>query len=67
MLAILQREPLAYEIVGQRGSHRTLWSRRGHPPLAFSFHDRATLSPAAVRQILVRDVGLAPDEARRLL
>jgi hypothetical protein len=34
---------------------------------AFAFHDRATLRPALVRKILIKDVGLAEDEARKLL
>jgi hypothetical protein len=42
-------------------------SRRGYPPLVFAFHDRATVPPGMVRKVLVRDVGLAADEALRLL
>ena len=67
LLAVLMREPLGYEIARQRGSHRFLVSRRGHPAIVFAFHDRATVSPATVRRVLVRDVGLADYEARRLL
>jgi hypothetical protein len=37
------------------------------PSFTFAFHDRATIRPALVRKILVKDVGLAEDEARRLL
>ena len=66
LLAVLQREPLSYEIVRRRGSHRR---RRapGRPPLTFAFHDRATVSPGVVRKILCRDVGLAEEEALKLL
>jgi hypothetical protein len=39
----------------------------GLPPLTFAYHDNVTLSPAAVRKILTTDVGLADDEARKLL
>lgn len=67
LLAVLCREPLAYEIVRQRGSHRRLRSRRGFPDLGFSYHDGATIPPGVVRKVLVVDVGLREDEARRLV
>jgi hypothetical protein len=38
-----------------------------HPPLTFAFHDKVTIPAGLVRKILVRDVGLAEDEARKLL
>ncbi|MFL5833088.1 MAG: hypothetical protein ACJ76B_03805 [Solirubrobacterales bacterium] len=37
-----------------------------HPPLTFAFHDKATIPAGLVRKILVRDVGLAEDETRKL-
>ncbi len=67
LLAILARSPLDYRVVRQRGSHRHLRSSAGHPDLLFSFHDRVTIPPEAVRKILVRDVGLTEDEALQLL
>lgn len=67
LLAVLQREPLGYEIVRQRGSHRRLRSRNGLPDLAFSYHAGASIPPGAVRKVLVADVGLSEDEARRLV
>jgi len=39
----------------------------GHPPLTFAFHDKATIPAGIVRKIFLRDVGLAEDEARKLL
>ena len=66
MLAILQREPLGYEVHRQKGSHRKLESRNGYPPLGFSFHDRVTIPPGLVRKILVQDVGLTDEEASEL-
>jgi hypothetical protein len=39
----------------------------GRPPLTFAFHDSATIPSGLVRKVLVRDVGLAEDEARKLL
>ena len=50
----------------ESGSHRTL-EAPGRPRLTLAFHDRATIAPGLVRQILVRRVGLAEDEALRLL
>jgi predicted RNA binding protein YcfA (HicA-like mRNA interferase family) len=66
-LAILLREPLLYEIVRQRGSHRKLRSNAGYPDLGFSFHDRETLPGGLVREILVNDVGLSEEAAFRLV
>jgi predicted RNA binding protein YcfA (HicA-like mRNA interferase family) len=66
MLAILERKPLRYRVVRQSGSHRRMQSP-DYPPLTFAFHDSATIPAGLVRKILVRDVGLAEDEARKLL
>jgi predicted RNA binding protein YcfA (HicA-like mRNA interferase family) len=65
-LAVLERNPLGYRIVRQSGSHRRL-EAPDCPPLTFAFHDNATIPASLVRKILVRDVGLAEDEARKLL
>lgn len=67
LLRVLQREPLEYEIVRRKGSHRLLRSPNGYPDLRFSFHDRVELGPAIIRKILVNDVGLTEDEAAELL
>ena len=66
LLAVLTREPLNYEIVRQRGSHRRL-SAPGRPSLTFAFHDSATIPRGLVRKILCRDVGLSEDDALKLL
>jgi predicted RNA binding protein YcfA (HicA-like mRNA interferase family) len=66
LLAMLERAPLNYRVVRQSGSHRRLESE-GRPSFTFAFHDKATIRPALVRKILVKDVGLAEDEARKLL
>jgi predicted RNA binding protein YcfA (HicA-like mRNA interferase family) len=66
LLRALAREPLSYEVVRQRGSHRQPRSPN-HPPLRFSFHDSATIPPGLVRKILTKDIGLSEEEARRLL
>lgn len=66
LLAVLTREPLSYEIVRQRGSHRRL-KAQSRPSITFAFHDGATVAPGLVRKILCRDVGLGEDEALKLL
>jgi predicted RNA binding protein YcfA (HicA-like mRNA interferase family) len=67
LLRVLNREPLNYDVIRQRGSHRKLESANGYPPLVFSFHDRQEIPPRVVRKILVQDVGLAEHEALRLV
>jgi len=66
LLAILERKPLGYRVSRQSGSHRRM-EAPGRPPLTFAFHDNATIPSGLVRKVLVRDVGLAEDEARKLL
>jgi predicted RNA binding protein YcfA (HicA-like mRNA interferase family) len=74
LLAILERKPLSYRVSRQlsyrvsrqSGSHRRM-EAPGRPPLTFAFHDNATVPSGLVRKVLVRDVGLAEDEARKLL
>lgn len=66
LLAVLEREPLNYRVSRQSGSHRRM-EAPGRPPLTFAFHDKATIPSGLVRKVLVRDVGLAEDEARKLL
>lgn len=65
LLAILERKPLS---TAYRGSRRRIvgWRRRA-TPLTFGFHDNATVPSVLVRKLLVRDVGLADNEARKLL
>jgi predicted RNA binding protein YcfA (HicA-like mRNA interferase family) len=66
LLAVLEREPLNYHVSRRSGSHRRM-EAPGRPPLTFAFHDRATVPSGLVRKVLVRDIGLAEDEARELL
>lgn len=66
LLAVLQRKPLSYQIVRQRGSHRLVESP-GRPRILFSYHDGRTIPPGGVRKILVSVIGLSVDEALRLL
>lgn len=66
LLAVLEREPLNYRVSRQSGSHRRM-EAPGRPPMTFAFHDKATIPSGLVRKVLVRDAGLAEDEARKLL
>jgi predicted RNA binding protein YcfA (HicA-like mRNA interferase family) len=66
LLRVLERKPLNYRVARQKGSHRRLLSP-DYPPLVFAYHDQETVRPQAVRKILVRDIGLVEDEARKLL
>jgi predicted RNA binding protein YcfA (HicA-like mRNA interferase family) len=66
LLAILERKPLNYRVVRQTGSHRRLRSPT-YPSVTFAFHDNATVPPWTVSKILLGDVGLAEDEALKLL
>lgn len=66
LLAVLEREPLGYRVVRQAGSHRRI-EAQGRPPLTFAFHDKATIPARVVRKILIKEVGLAEGEARKLL
>jgi predicted RNA binding protein YcfA (HicA-like mRNA interferase family) len=61
-----ERAPLSHRVVRQSGSHRRMESP-SHPPVTFAFHDKATIPGGLVRMILVRDVGLDEEEARKLL
>jgi predicted RNA binding protein YcfA (HicA-like mRNA interferase family) len=70
MLAILERKPLCYaEKPGKKrkGSHRHLVSSTGYPDVGFWAHDRDTLRGSVVKNILVKQVGLAETEARKLV
>ncbi|MFI7586254.1 type II toxin-antitoxin system HicA family toxin [Spongisporangium articulatum] len=66
LFRVLTRQPLAYSVVRQNGSHRTLESL-DYPRLTFAFHDGATVPPGLVRKILTKDVGLSDDDALGLL
>jgi predicted RNA binding protein YcfA (HicA-like mRNA interferase family) len=66
LLRILTSDPLNYRITRQAGSHRRLHAD-GRLALTWAFHDGRTLAPGEVRRILTQQVGLAEDEALRLL
>ena len=66
VLRILMSKPLGYVEVRRSGSHRRL-KADGRPTLTWAFHDGRTRSPVEVRRVLVNQVGLAEDEALKLL
>ncbi|MBS1888937.1 MAG: type II toxin-antitoxin system HicA family toxin [Actinobacteria bacterium] len=67
LLAVLERQPLGYEVVRQSGSHRRMQSP-DHPPLIFAFHNGATIPAGLVRKILSsRTLDLMRGEPRKLL
>ena len=61
-MRVLKRKPLKYRVVAQE-----LESETGYPPIDFVFHDRVTVPPGLVRQMLVKRVGLSQSEALKLL
>lgn len=50
LVAILEKEPLGYSIVRQKGPHRTFRAKE-RPQILFSYHDGATVPPGVVRKI----------------
>lgn len=66
LLAVLERAPLNYVVVAQRGSHRKLESPV-YRNINFAWHDGATIPPGAVKKLLVAKVGLSEEEARKLV
>lgn len=62
---MLERE-LGYRLVpGGKGSHEKL-EAEGRPNILLGFGGRTELSPIEVRNILVKQVGLTLDEARKV-
>lgn len=66
LMRVLQAQPLGYEIVRQKGSHRKL-EAPNHPAITFAFHDSQTIRPSTVKDILCNQVGLAERDALALL
>jgi predicted RNA binding protein YcfA (HicA-like mRNA interferase family) len=66
LLRVLQAEPLGYRTVRQKGSHRKM-EAPGRPAVSFAFHDRQTVRPSTVKDILCSQIGLAEDDALALL
>ncbi|WP_018505042.1 type II toxin-antitoxin system HicA family toxin [Parafrankia discariae] len=56
LLRVLGR--LGYRVTRQDGSSHRWLEADGRPRLRLAFHDRVTVGPGLVRQILVKQVGL---------
>lgn len=67
LFRVLAKEPLCYEVDRSKGSHLVLTSPNGYKRLLFAFHDRETVAPGLVKNILVKQVGLSEEEALELL
>lgn len=61
--AVLRR--LCGEPLRQSGSHRISKSRRTGANFVYSYHDSKEVTGDQVRRILMTDVGLSKDEARK--
>ncbi|HST56802.1 MAG TPA: type II toxin-antitoxin system HicA family toxin [Solirubrobacteraceae bacterium] len=66
LLSILKAAPLNYQVIRQKGSHRHM-EAEGRGRVLFAFHDRETIPGGMVRKILVDQVGLDEEDARKLI
>lgn len=64
VLRLLKR--VGYRVRSQRGSHCKLVADN-RPPLVFAWHDNADVSPQALKNLLVKQVGLTDEEIAKLL
>jgi predicted RNA binding protein YcfA (HicA-like mRNA interferase family) len=64
LLAVLKK--LGYTVTRQKGSHRQM-DAEDRPRLTFAFHDAETIPSGMVRKILVDQVGLDAEDARKLV
>ncbi len=65
LLRILGR--LGYEVTRQDGSSHRWLEAEGRPRVRFAHHYRVSVSPAHVRKILVKEVGLTVEEALKVV
>lgn len=64
----LLRKRLGYEEVPDSGSGSHSWlESEDYPRIRWAFHDSREISSIEIRKILVNQVGLSLDEARRLM
>ena len=66
LIQCLSRLPLKYKIIRQTGSHRTLRSEN-YPEIRISYHDTFEISGFKIRKILMEDIGLTEDMARKVI
>jgi hypothetical protein len=58
---------LGYRVSRHGGSSHRWLAAEGRPTLQFAYHDRVSISPARVRKILVKEVGLTVEEALKVI
>jgi predicted RNA binding protein YcfA (HicA-like mRNA interferase family) len=63
--SLLERE-LGYKVVSNSGGSHRKMQADGRPAITLAFHDGQTIGPHLVRDILVKEVGLSIDEARKV-
>ncbi len=66
VLRLLLSNRFDYEIVRQRGSHRTLRSPR-FPRIIYSYHDDKELSSGELRTLFCNTIGLTLNQALEVL
>jgi len=66
LIKCLCRSPLCYKIVRQRGSHRTLKSKK-YPDIRVGYHDSDEVSGRYIRDLLIKRVGLTESMAREVI
>jgi len=66
LIKCLSRLPLKYKIISQTGSHRTLRSEY-YPEIRISYHDTFEISGFKIRKILIEDIGLTEEMARKVI
>jgi len=65
---VLERAPLSYSAKpSSGGSHTTLTSANGYRDLRWAFHDKQTIAPGLVRNILTKQVGMSEEDAMGIL
>jgi predicted RNA binding protein YcfA (HicA-like mRNA interferase family) len=65
LLRILRR--LGYEVARRGGSSHRWLEAEGRPRLLFTYHDRVSIAPSRVREILVEQAGLTVEEALKVI
>jgi len=66
LIKCLCQSPLYYKIIRQKGSHRTLISDK-YPMIRISYHDTFEISGFKIREILIKDIGLSEEFAKRVI
>jgi predicted RNA binding protein YcfA (HicA-like mRNA interferase family) len=65
LLRVMRR--LGYRVARQSGSSHRWLEAEGHPRVRFTYHDRATIPPGVVKDILISQAGLTLEEALKVV